>query len=106
MNINCELVATNKCVMEEMLFTISVLASWLKFGGSRFGQHELHSLKNVGPCHQEVCSTSSEAAMPWINMTRAVPSCPSIAEFMNLIYTVLDILFPDLIILDPAEDGH
>ena len=52
------------CVMGGMLFAISVLASWLKFGGSRFGQHELHSLKNAGPCHQEVFSTSSEAAMP------------------------------------------
>ena len=50
--------------MGGMLFTIPVLASWLKFGGSSFGQHKLHSLKNAGPCHKEVCSTSSEVAMP------------------------------------------
>ena len=38
-------------------------------------------------------------------MTWAVPPCPSVAEFTNLIYTVLNILFPDLI-MDPTEGGH
>ena len=39
-------------------------------------------------------------------MTRALPPCPSIAEFTNLINTVLNILLPDLIILDPTEDSY